>query len=130
MPYLIDTDVLIDVTKGKEAAMNLLDRLPENWSISVVTAMEIVVGARDKKDLAKLEQFLASVTVVPLSPSMGFTSRISPMVSRSASMPFQNRHCTYRQSLDHIEKSCIFLGQERRALIVGRTAARILELEV
>ncbi len=44
-------------------------------------------------------------------------------------MPFQNRHCTYRQSRDHIEKYCTFLSQEQRDLIMGGTAARILKLE-
>ena len=43
-------------------------------------------------------------------------------------MPFQNRHCTYRQSRDHIEKYCTFLSREERDLIMGGTAARILDL--
>ena len=43
-------------------------------------------------------------------------------------MPFQNRHCTYRQSRDLIEKYCGFLGTEERDLIMGGTAARILKL--
>ena len=43
-------------------------------------------------------------------------------------MPFQNRHCTYRQSRDHIEKYCSFLSGEERDLIMGGTAARILSL--
>ena len=41
-------------------------------------------------------------------------------------MPFQNRHCTYRQSRDHLEKHCSFLGAEDLDLIMGGTAARIL----
>ena len=43
-------------------------------------------------------------------------------------MPFQNRHCTYRQSRDLIEKYCTFLSVEERDLIMGGTAARILKL--
>ena len=43
-------------------------------------------------------------------------------------MPFQNRHCTYRQSRDHIEKYCTFLSRKERDLIMGGTAARILKL--
>ena len=43
-------------------------------------------------------------------------------------MPFQNRHCTYRQSRDLIEKYCTFLSKEERDLIMGGTAARILRL--
>ena len=43
-------------------------------------------------------------------------------------MPFQNRHCTYQQSRDYIEKYCDFLGQEQLDMIMGGTAARILGL--
>ena len=43
-------------------------------------------------------------------------------------MPFQNRHCTYRQSRDHIEKYCDFLSQDDLDLIMGGTASRILGL--
>ena len=71
MAYLIDTDVLIDVTKGKEAAMNYLDRLPEDWSISVVTAMELVAGARDRREIGKIDEFLEAIPMVALSPGVG-----------------------------------------------------------
>jgi len=43
-------------------------------------------------------------------------------------MPFQNRHCTYRQSRDHIEKHCTSLSEEELGLIMGGTAARILKI--
>ena len=43
-------------------------------------------------------------------------------------MPFQNRHCTYRQSIDHVVKYCDFLSQEEMDLIMGGTAARVLGL--
>ena len=43
-------------------------------------------------------------------------------------MSFQNRHCTYRQSRDLIEKYCSFLGTEERDLIMGGPAGRILKL--
>jgi len=44
-------------------------------------------------------------------------------------MPFQNRFCTYRQSRVWIEKYCTFLNEEQLAMIMGRTAARILGLQ-
>jgi len=71
MAYLVDTDVLIDVAKGNDAAINYVDSLTEGWSVSVVTAMEIVVGARDKKELGKMDQFLAAISIVPLSSGAG-----------------------------------------------------------
>src|SRR6266478_933541 len=49
MPYLIDSDVLIDISRGKPAAREYVDALPEGWAISQVSALELIVGARDKK---------------------------------------------------------------------------------
>jgi len=43
-------------------------------------------------------------------------------------MPFQNRFCTYRQSRDWLEDACEFLSAEDSTLIMGGTAARILDL--
>ena len=41
MAYLVDTDILIDFFRSNEAATDYLDSLGE-WSVSVVTAMELV----------------------------------------------------------------------------------------
>jgi predicted nucleic acid-binding protein len=45
VPFLIDSNVLIDVSRGNAAAIKYVDALPEPWSISQVTAMELIVGA-------------------------------------------------------------------------------------
>jgi predicted nucleic acid-binding protein len=36
-----------------------------------VTALELIVGARDKRDLANLDAFLSAYVVVPLRQSIG-----------------------------------------------------------
>ena len=46
MPYLIDSDVLIDISRGNPAAREYVDALPEGWAISQVSALELIVGAR------------------------------------------------------------------------------------
>lgn len=71
MPFLIDSNILIDVSRGNVAAIKYVDALPEPWSISQVTAMELIVGARDKRELATIDGFLAMYAVVPLSDSIG-----------------------------------------------------------
>ena len=71
MPYLIDSDVLIDISRGRQAAQEFVDSLPEGWALSRVSALELIVGARDKMDLAALDRFLAAFVVVPLSDSVG-----------------------------------------------------------
>jgi len=57
MPYLIDSDVLIDVSRGKPAAREYIDALPEGWAIWHISALELIVGARDNRDLADIDTF-------------------------------------------------------------------------
>jgi len=71
MPFLIDSNVLIDVSRGNAGAIKYVDRLPEPWALSQVTAMELIVGARDKRDLATIDGFLSLYPLVPLSDSIG-----------------------------------------------------------
>lgn len=71
MPYLLDSDILIDVSRGKSAAQEYLDELTEGWAISRVSALELIVGARDNRDLAAIDAFLSGYTIVPLRDSTG-----------------------------------------------------------
>jgi predicted nucleic acid-binding protein len=71
MPYLVDSDVLIDISRGKAPAREYLDALPEGWAISQISALELLVGARDKRDLADIDAFLSGYLVVPLRSSIG-----------------------------------------------------------
>ena len=71
MPFLIDSNILIDVSRGNAGAIKYVDRLGESWALSQVTAMELIVGARDKRDLATIDGFLSLYPVVPLSDSIG-----------------------------------------------------------
>lgn len=71
MPYLIDSDVLIDISRGNPAAREYIDALPEGWAISQICALELIVGARDKRDLADIDLFLSAYVIVPLQGSTG-----------------------------------------------------------
>jgi len=71
MPYLIDSDVLIDVSRGKAAARDYVDGLPEGWAISQVSALELIVGARDNRELATIDAFLSAYVIVPLRAATG-----------------------------------------------------------
>ena len=55
--YLVDTDILIDITKGKEEAVNFLEKL-DNITISIISAMELAVGARNNDEVKEIENFL------------------------------------------------------------------------
>jgi len=71
MPYLIDSDVLIDISRGNQAAGEYVDALPEGWAISQISAMELIVGARNSRDLADIDMFLSTYVIVPLRGSAG-----------------------------------------------------------
>ena len=71
MPYLIDSDILIDISRGKRAAREYVDALTDGWAISQVSALELIVGARDKRDLANIDAFLSAYVIVPLGESTG-----------------------------------------------------------
>ena len=71
MPYLIDSDVLIDISRGHQPARDYVDALQEGWGISQISALELIVGARDKKDLANVDAFLSGYVIVPLGEAIG-----------------------------------------------------------
>ena len=66
---IVDTDVLIDFARGEAQANSILQVLSEGSSlaISVVTHMELVVGCRNKRELAELDIFVSAFQVVSLS---------------------------------------------------------------
>ena len=70
MPFLIDSNILIDASRGNAAAIKYVDALADSWALQV-TAMELIVGARDKRDLATIDGFLSLYPVIPLSDSIG-----------------------------------------------------------
>src|SRR5208283_302701 len=82
MPFLIDSDVLIDISRGNPAAREYIDGLPEGWAISQISALELIVGARSNRDLAELDAFLSAYVIVPLRASAG--SRAYELLKRYA----------------------------------------------
>ena len=69
---LIDTDILIDAGRGVQEAIDCLQDIQANstLSISVVTPMELMVGCRDKIEKQKLDKFLRRFQIVPLDQAV------------------------------------------------------------
>ena len=59
MSYLVDTDILIDVSKGNQGAVEFLEGLDDS-KISVISAMELIVGARNKEEIKIIDEFLSN----------------------------------------------------------------------
>jgi len=57
--YLLDTDVMIDVSRGNADVASYIDSLSDAV-ISIVTAQELIVGARDKRDVAAIDSLIST----------------------------------------------------------------------
>ena len=68
MAYLIDTDILVDYIRGNLDAAAYLQSLDE-WSYSVVTAMELFAGAQNKRQIRAIEKVLKNFRETPKSRS-------------------------------------------------------------
>lgn len=71
MAFLIDTDVLIDISRGSRAAADFVDDLNDDISVARISAMELIVGARDRHDQNVIEKFISLFQLVELSESVG-----------------------------------------------------------
>ena len=70
---LLDTTVLIDLSRGKIAAADFFDNERHAGTelfVSVVSAMELIVGCRNKAEVAKAEKQIADFQLVQLNPAM------------------------------------------------------------
>ncbi len=64
---LVDTDILLKSYRGDKTKFQQLQLIKDNFSISVITAFEILNGARNIKQLASLKKELKSYSVIHLN---------------------------------------------------------------
>ena len=69
--FLIDTDVLIDISRGNSDAADFVDALPGDISIGRISARELIIGARNKRDQKVIEKFISLYSIQELSDSIG-----------------------------------------------------------
>lgn len=75
MPYLVDSDWMIDYLGGSLEALHLLESLAEEGiAISILTYLEIYQGVLRSPNQEEVEEkllaFLNSVPIIPLSPAV------------------------------------------------------------
>jgi predicted nucleic acid-binding protein len=70
MVSLIDTDVMIDVSRGNAEAAGYLDSLSDP-AISIITAQELIVGARDKRDLYTIDSLVSTYRTIHIDAGVG-----------------------------------------------------------
>jgi predicted nucleic acid-binding protein len=76
---LIDTDVLIWLTRGHAGAATRLQAL-NPWRISAVTYMKLAQGCRDKQELARIKKGLAASQTEILPINATITDRAMQLV--------------------------------------------------
>ena len=67
---LIDTDVMVDVSRANAGAASYLDSLIDPV-ISIITAQELIVGARDKRDVSGIDSLVSAYPVIHVDASIG-----------------------------------------------------------
>lgn len=66
---VVDTDILTDVSRNDRTAIQFVSSLEKSTTVtmSAVTAMELIVGCRDKIELARTEKFLRRFQLIHTS---------------------------------------------------------------
>ena len=82
MPYLVDSDIMVDLTRGSGAAADCLDSLDDVWSSSMITCLELLVGARTQRETTDLDFVLSGYRVIP--PNEDITRRAYYLVKTYA----------------------------------------------
>jgi len=63
--YLVDTNIIVDVTRASITAADYLDSLGDAWSISTITCLELLAGARTQRETIDLDLVLSGYRAIP-----------------------------------------------------------------
>ncbi len=70
---LLDTTVLIDLSRGNTDASDFIDSQRKSGvllAVSVISAMELVVGCRNKREVANAQQLVSDFSVLQINPAI------------------------------------------------------------
>jgi len=67
---LLDTNILIEILKDNPQTQKEIASLQAPFSISSITAMELIYGARNKQEVQKLQQFIQLFDQIHLNESI------------------------------------------------------------
>lgn len=69
---LLDTDVLVEYLRGREAAAEYLEGLDSDLYVSVISVAELIAGVRKDGEERSLRQFLLTFDAVPVSEKLAW----------------------------------------------------------
>lgn len=69
---LIDTDILIDISRGVTSTAQYLAQVSATTTLSIssITKMELIVGCQDKQALRLIDRFLTRFQIIFLTPEI------------------------------------------------------------
>jgi len=73
MAYLVDTNIMVDVTRGNAEAADYLYSLGDACLLSAITALELIGGARSQREVADLDAMISAYKQV--APTDDITRR-------------------------------------------------------
>jgi predicted nucleic acid-binding protein len=65
MAYLIDTNVMVDFTCGNVNAADYLDRIRGACLLPSITALELIAGARNQREVTDLDILISAYEQIP-----------------------------------------------------------------
>ncbi len=71
---LLDTNVLIEILKNNQHTIQKVTALTAPLAISSITAMELLIGARNKKETLVLNRFIARFQLIHLDSDISLTA--------------------------------------------------------
>ena len=73
MAYLIDSDIMVDFTRDAAESVDYLQSLGRACRISAITALELIAGARNQREVADLDILISIYEQIP--PTEGVMRR-------------------------------------------------------
>ena len=67
---LLDSNILIDILKGKKDTINKVQDFTPPLIISSITVMELMIGARNKQEITMLEKFIELFEIIHIDSSI------------------------------------------------------------
>jgi predicted nucleic acid-binding protein len=65
MAYLVDTNIMVDFTRGNAKAADYLDSLGGARLLSAITALELIGGARSQREANDLDILISAYKQIP-----------------------------------------------------------------
>lgn len=71
---VFDTNILIEILKGNTQTLEQISTLSPPFAVSSITAMELIFGARNKKEVKQIEQLLSKFHYLSLNNDIDKTA--------------------------------------------------------